>query len=702
MNVQPPEKPLILLVDDIPANLHVLASALKQHYEIKMTTSGAAALELAQQDDQPQLILLDVVMPGMDGIEVLRRLRENPKTYDIPVIFISADASEQSQLDGLELGADDYLIKPVVTKILLVRVHNLIQRKRAEVNLRIAAIAFESQEAMVITDADNIILRVNRAFTETTGYTAEEAVGNKMNLLRSGRHDPHFYALMWQSIQQYGSWQGEIWDRRKNGEIYLKWLTITAVTGRHGEITHYVGTQTDITERKAAEERTRYLAHYDPLTQLPNRRLLYDRLEHGIRTAVRDGKQMALLMLDLDRFKDVNDSLGHLAGDELLQQVAGRLSARLRKVDTVARLGGDEFIVLLEDIARPEDAARVAEVLIKDLSKPFRLTQGDDVRIGASIGISLHPQHGDHPKSLMEDADTALYQAKAQGRGCFAFFSAEKTQEARERIAFEMRLRRALEQQELRIFYQPQMDIASGCIVGAEALVRWLDPEVGFIPPFRFIAVAEETGLIDDLGRWVLREVCRQGRQWLDAGLPPINLGVNISPRQFRRRGFSEMVAEILAETGFPSERLELEVTERGLLEYKNKTTESGLMESQDQSLSTLNNLRNQGVHIAIDDFGTGYSSLAYLKRFPMNVLKIDKSFIDDIPNQKSDAAIASTIIAMGHTLGFKVLAEGVETTEQLEFLRAQGCDLYQGYLNSRPMPSLEFASLLGEAGSGG
>lgn len=701
MNMQPPEKPLILLVDDIPANLHVLASALKLHYEIKMTTSGAAALELAQQRDQPQLILLDVVMPGMDGIEVLRRLRENPKTYDIPVIFISADASEQSQLDGLELGADDYLIKPVVAKVLLVRVHNLIQRKRAEINQRIAAIAFESQEAMVITDADNVILRVNRAFTETTGYTMEEAVGHQMNLLRSGRHDATFYALMWQSIQQHGSWQGEIWDRRKNGEIYLKWLTITAVTGRHGEVTHYVGTQTDITERKAAEERTRYLAHYDPLTQLPNRRLLYDRLEHGIRTAVRDGKQMALLMLDLDRFKDVNDSLGHLAGDEMLQQVAGRLSARLRKVDTVARLGGDEFIVLLEDIARPEDAARVAEALIKDLSKPFQLSQGGDVRIGASIGISLHPQHGDHPKSLMEDADTALYQAKAQGRGCFAFFSEEKTQEARERIAFEMRLRRALEQQELRIFYQPQMDISTGRIVGAEALVRWLDPTEGVISPYRFIAVAEETGLIDDLGRWVLREVCRQGRQWLDAGFPPINLAVNVSPRQFRRRGFSDMVAEILAESGFPAERLELEVTEKGLLEYKNKTTESGLMESQDQSLRTLNSLRTQGVHIAIDDFGTGYSSLAYLKRFPMNVLKIDKSFIDDIPTQTNDAAIASTIIAMGHTLGFKVLAEGVETEEQLEFLRAQGCDFYQGYLNSHPMPSAEFAVLLRDAGSG-
>lgn len=697
MNTQNPKKPLILLVDDAPASLHVLVAALKANYDIKTATSGAAALELANKEDQPQLILLDVMMPGMNGIEVLRRLREKPETHDVPVIFVSADDSEQSHLEGLELGADDYLVKPVAAIVLLARVHNLIQRKQVEIELRIAATAFESQEAMVITDAESIILRINRAFAACTGYTAEEAVGHKMNLLRSGRHDASFYSTMWQCIHRTGSWQGEIWDRRKNGEIYPKWLTITAVTGNNGVVTHYVGTQTDITERKAAADKIHHLAYYDPLTQLPNRRLLDDRVAHGINAALREGKQMALLMLDLDRFKAINDSLGHLAGDELLQQVAGRLTARLRDVDTIARLGGDEFIVLLEDITHPDDAARVAGAIIADLNKPFQLTQNGDVRIGVSIGISLCPQHGDTAAILMEEADAALYQAKAEGRGCFAYFSDAKTQEVRDRIAFEARLRQAIDQQELRVFYQPQIDIASGRIVGAEALVRWQNPTEGLILPVRFIPIAEGTCLIDAIGEWVLRKACRQGRQWLDDGLPPLNLAVNVSPHQFRRNGFSALVAAVLTETGFPAKRLELEVTESGLMEYKNKITETGLSESQDQSVDTLNSLRDQGIHLAIDDFGTGYSSLAYLKRFPLNVLKIDKSFIDDISQHKDDRAIVATIIAMGHILGFKVLAEGVETVEQLGFLQAQGCDLYQGYLHHRPLPVDEFTALLRE-----
>ncbi|MDP1667405.1 MAG: diguanylate cyclase, partial [Methylobacter sp.] len=408
-------------------------------------------------------------------------------------------------------------------------------RKQADAHLRVAAIAFESNEPMVITDANNFILQVNRAFTKSTGYTKEEAVGQKINLLKSGRHGEAFYTAMWETIERTGTWQGEIWDRRKNGEVYPKWLIISVVKGDDGRITHYVGTHIDITERKAAEEQIKQLAFFDPLTQLPNRRLLQERLKHGIDVERRDGKQLALLMLDLDRFKSVNDSLGHMAGDELLQQVAARITTRLRDVDMVARLGGDEFIVLLEDIAHPEDAARVAEEIIVDLSKPFCVEQGEDIQISASIGISLYPQHGDNPELLMDHADAALYQAKDAGRGCFAYFSEDLTIAARERIALESRLRRAIEQQDLRVFYQPQVDIASGRIVGAEALVRWQDSVEGLIPPIRFIPIAEETGLIVEIGEWVLRETCRQGRQWLDAGLPPLTLAVNVSPHQFRR-----------------------------------------------------------------------------------------------------------------------------------------------------------------------
>ncbi len=562
---------------------------------------------------------------------------------------------------------------------------DITERKRAELDLRIAAAAFESQEAMVITNTESVILRINKAFVASTGYTEQEVVGRKISLLKSGRHDKAFYAAMWKSILSVGTWQGEIWDRRKNGEIYPKWLSITAVKGSDGVATHYIGIHTDITDRKNAEGQIKQLAFYDSLTQLPNRRLLEERLKHGINVERRDGRQLALLMLDLDRFKAVNDSLGHLAGDELLQQVAARITARLRDVDVVARLGGDEFIILLEDIARPKDAARVAKEIITDLDKPFCLIQNATVRIGASIGIALYPRHGANPEQLMDHADAALYQAKAAGRGCFAYFSEDLTLAARERIATEMRLRRAIEQAELRVFYQPQVDINSDRIVGAEALVRWQDPVEGLVPPSRFIAIAEESGLIVEIGGWVLRETCRQGRQWLDQGLPALTLAVNVSAHQFKRSDICALVARVLNETGFPPEHLELEITE------------SGLMANQENATAILNNLRALGVRLAIDDFGTGYSSLGYLKNFPVDVLKIDKSFIDDIPFRQDDMEIAATIVAMGHILGFKVLAEGVETPEQLAFLQSKGCDSYQGYIKSKPLPALEFVQLLHE-----
>ncbi len=565
--------------------------------------------------------------------------------------------------------------------------HQVIERtaqlQGTLLDLRIAATAFESQEAIVITDTESVILRINKAFTESTGYTEQEAVGRKISILKSGHHDADFYREMWGSLLTTGAWQGEIWDRRKNGEIYPKWLVITAVKGADGITTHYVGTHADITERKAAEEQIKLLAFYDPLTRLPNRRLLQERLKHAIHVERREGKLLGLLMLDLDRFKAVNDSLGHLAGDGLLQQVASRITARLREVDMVARLGGDEFIVLLEDIAQPEDAARVAEEIIADLTRPFCLVQSNNVQIGASIGICIYPQHGDTSEILMDHSDTALYQAKNSGRGCFAYFSEDLTLIARERMELESRLRRAIEQQELCVFYQPQVDIASGLIVGAEALVRWQDPVEGLILPIRFIPIAEETGLILPIGDWVLRETCRQGRQWLDAGLPPLTLAVNVSSYQFRRSDVCALVTTVLAETGFPSGQLELEITE------------SGLMGNQDNATAILNSLRALGVRLAIDDFGTGYSSLAYLKHFPLDVLKIDKSFIDDIPFHQDDMEIAATIVAMGHILGIKVLAEGVETPGQLAFLQEKGCDMYQGYIKSGPLPAHEFAELL-------
>ena len=500
------------------------------------------------------------------------------------------------------------------------------------------------------------------------------------------------------SARDLTPWKQEY--RLKFNDAPVRWLMGNALPQQKpdGSVLWH-GFITDITLRKAADEEIKQLAFYDPLTQLPNRRLLLERLEHSIEVRKRDGKQLALLMLDLDRFKAVNDSLGHLAGDELLRQVGERISARLRRVDTVARLcgdekmdtvarlGGDEFIVLLEDITHKDDAAQVAAEIILALSKSFQLTQSNDVEIGVSIGISLYPQHGPSSEILMGHADAALYQAKGQGRGCYVYFSEDQSLSTHARIAMETRLRRAIKQEELRLFYQPQVNIESGRIVGAEALVRWQDPVEGLIQPLRFIPIAEETGLILEIGEWVLREACWQGRRWLDAGLPAINLAVKVSPQQFRRGDISILVAAVLHETGFPAECLELEITE------------SELMKSQDKIMAILNKLSSQGIRLAIDDFGTGFSSLTYLKRFPLDVLKIDKSFINDICLLQDHMEIASAIIAMGHILGFKVLAEGVETLEQLAFLQEKRCDTYQGYIKSPPVPSEAFIDLLHNEG---
>ncbi len=559
-----------------------------------------------------------------------------------------------------------------------------LERKHAEEQIMLAAKVFEqSNEGFMIADANRIIIKVNHAFTAITGYSEIETLGQNVYILSSDQPEQDTYRKLWSIIDTQNYWQGEIWSRRKDGELYPSLLNVSVVRDNLGNINQYIGVFADITQLKASEAQLDFIAHHDALTALPNRLKLFFRLEHAIDVAKRDHKQLALLMLDLDRFKDVNDSFGHLAGDQLLQLVATRLTTRLRDIDTVSRLGGDEFTVLLENISHAQDAARIAQEIIDDFSHPWAIPNCGEVLIGVTIGISLYPQYGDTPELLLQQADTALYKAKESGRNRFAYFSNEFTRDARERIEMEARLRRGIAQNELRVYYQPQIDIISGAIIGAEALVRWQDPVEGLIQPNRFIAMAEQTGLIAMLGAWVLKEACRQGKQWLDQGFQPLILAVNVSPYQLRQSNINTLVADILSETQFPAEYLELELTE------------GSLMERQTEIVELLIKLRAQGVRLAIDDFGTGYSSLAYLKRFPLDVLKIDKSFIDDIPHHKDDMEIAATIIAMGHTLGFNVLAEGVETHEQLAFLRKQGCHSYQGYLKSRPLPANEFVEFL-------
>lgn len=557
---------------------------------------------------------------------------------------------------------------------------DISRRKKYENELRKFSLAVEQNPcAIMITDLNANIEYANATYIKNSGYAIEEIIGKKTNILNSGKNDPKTIKKLWETILQGDTWKGELINRRKDGSEYIDLTLITPVRQPNGVISHYLAIKEDITERKIIEEENRNLAFSDPLTGLSNRRKLLERLKHTLARCQRENTQIALLMMDLDRFKAVNDTLGHLAGDELLKQVATRITSRLRTTDMVARLGGDEFVVLLEDISHQDDAARIATEIVSDLTMPFQLGQNSDVRIGSSIGIALYPQHGNSSAELMDNADIALYQAKDNGRGCFAYFSESLTIAARERLDLESRLRRGIEQGELRVFYQAQVDIVSGEVVGAEALVRWQEPNEGLIPPYKFIGIAEETGLIIRIGEWVLREVCRQGQAWLEDGFAPIRLAVNVSPSQFKHCDMLALITSVLEESQYPAAQLEIELTE------------SGLMEHQELVIDMLSKLRELGIHLAIDDFGTGYSSLAYLKRFPMNVLKIDKSFIDDIPYSADDMAIASAIISMGHTLGFKVLAEGVETQEQFDFLAQKGCDICQGYIKSKPLPADEF-----------
>jgi diguanylate cyclase (GGDEF)-like protein/PAS domain S-box-containing protein len=551
---------------------------------------------------------------------------------------------------------------------------DLTERYEAERRLRLSAVVYRNtHEGIIITDAEGRIIAANSAFTEITGYREEEVLGRNPRILASGRQNRSFYQTLWAAVLESGGWQGELWNRRKNGELYPEWLTISAVRDDDGAIVNYVGVFSDISQIKNSQAQLEHLAHHDPLTGLPNRLLLCARIEHAIDRALRRNEHVAVLFLDLDRFKLINDSLGHNVGDAMLREVAGRLLKLVRRDDTVARLGGDEFTVVMESLADAGDAAILAEKLIHALIDPFPCG-GHDLFIGVSIGISVFPQDGGTVEKLLSNADSAMYRAKEEGRNVFRFYTEEMTVRAFEHVVLETQLRRAIEQNELVLHYQPQLDLIGGRVVGVEALVRWQHPELGLVSPSRFIPIAEETGLIELLGDWVLRSACRQMRAWLDAGLPFKLVAVNLAARQFKHPDLPARMARLLEETGLAPEWLELEITE------------GALMNPNEGALERLHELKRLGVRLAIDDFGTGYSSLAYLKCFPIDKLKIDQSFVREIPDGRADMEIAATIMAMARNLGLVVLAEGVETRPQLNFLRGNGCDQAQGYLFSPPL----------------
>jgi len=562
--------------------------------------------------------------------------------------------------------------------------HDITQRKRDEARLRQSEIVFSStRDGLVITDADLRVIAVNPAFETMTGYGDAEICGQQLSILHSSRNTQEFYQRLWDEVKREGGWQGEVWNKRKDGGDIPQLLTINLVQDKQGQPQNYVGTLTDMSRIKESEHRLEHLAHHDILTNLPNRRLLLPQLLLAIERAKANGTIGAVLFIDLDRFKMINDSLGHSAGDEMLIAVVERLRENLGPSDILARFGGDEFVVVLEGLPDKEDAGRVAQRLIDKLEERV-LKEGDgEIYMGASIGICLFPHDADDASWAIQNADTALYGAKVAGRGCYRYYDVALTLAASVRLQREARLRRALEREEFILEYQPLYCLATGRIKGVEALVRWIDPVHGLIPPSEFIPIAEDTGLIIALGQWVLRTACEQMRAWREAGSTIETMAVNLSPRQFQQANLDEELKQLLAETRLDPRLLELEITE------------SALMDDGASVQAKLAAVKLLGVKLAIDDFGTGYSSLSYLRRFPIDKLKVDRSFVRDIGTDKAAGDIAGAIIALGKNLNLEVLAEGVETEQQRQFLEAHGCDTAQGYLLSRPVSAANIEALL-------
>ncbi len=537
-------------------------------------------------------------------------------------------------------------------------------------------------ESVLVTDIHHNIVAINSAFTKITGYLPQDVLGKNPSLLKSGQHKPSFYKKMWSTISKHGFWQGEIWNKKKNGELYTEWLTISSIRDAQGEIINYLGVFTDITKRKRAQEAMTHMAYYDALTNLPNRALFREQLNHALALASRHQELLGVLFLDLDRVKVINDTLGHDMGDRLLIGVAERLKRCLRSTDIVARLGGDEFMLLITGVKRLEEITALAEKILESIRPSFHF-ENQDLYTTGSIGISVYPYDGQDAATLLKNADTAMYRAKRRGRNNFQVFDPSMKAEVFQQLSLDNGLRRALEKNEFEVYYQPQINIATSNIVGMEALLRWRHPELGLITPSVFMQWAEDSGLIIPIGEMVLRMACQQNKLWIDQGFPWLKVGVNVSARQMRQSNIIETVERVLKETSLPPDCLDLELTE------------SILMELNGSAMNIPHALKAMGVGFSIDDFGTGYSSLNYLKRLPVTTLKMDQSFVHDLTIDAGDAAIATAVIGLGHGLNMNVLAEGVETEGQLNFLRHLKCDQVQGFYFSEPLTANAFEDLL-------
>jgi diguanylate cyclase (GGDEF)-like protein/PAS domain S-box-containing protein len=622
--------------------------------------SDADSSAAASDDEEPSNeagVLRYITVPVIedDRARMVIRVAGKPENYD------------ETDIRLLTLLAGDVL--------------RIVERGKAQQKLRLSAKVFDSTaEGVLVVDGEFRIAAVNRAFTQITGYLESELLGSDINVLRSGCQDDTFYRAIGNELERTGCWRGELMNRRKSGEIYPVWLTVSSLADEQGRFSHFVAVFSDITAIKQSEEKLDFLAHHDPLTALPNRLLFDKRLELALVRARRKSRKLAVLFMDLDRFKGVNDSLGHPVGDALLQSLAKEVRAVLRGEDMIARIGGDEFVVLLEDLAGISDAMHVLNRLTAVFAKPIR-AGSHELYVTLSIGISVYPADGTEAYELVRNADAAMYLAKMEGRNTYRFYNPEITAQALERLRIETDLRKALNEGGLSLHFQPQIELESGRLLGAEVLARWTHEDLGAISPTRFIPVAEESGLIGMLGTFVLNCACRQLRRWRDAGFELPGISVNLSVAQIERQNVAAEVESALLASGLTGGDLELEITE------------SVIMRHTDRAIDMLNQLRNLGVHLAIDDFGSGFSSLNYLKRLPIQTLKIDRSFINNIGQEANDEAIVRAVLALSANLNLRVVAEGVETEEQARFLQEAGCQDAQGFLYSKPLPADAFAA---------
>jgi diguanylate cyclase (GGDEF)-like protein/PAS domain S-box-containing protein len=701
-------------IDDVLANLPYTNRYLHEREQFELLLRNAL-LTVTNKDDRARMILeesvetMSRVVSGMSGrtkasaslalkhtsiiIENEQGMKELLDLFSSPQKNHIGTRLDQLYLDYYneqQQSASQYRTLLFLAAVLMLGygIYAYYRIRREDQQLRIAATAFETQEGILITDLDHRIIRVNSAFTRLTGYSSEEAIGQTPEMLKSGIHDKNFYPNMWNEISGNKFWQGEIKSRRKNGEIYLAWLTTTAVfADDDGRVSHYVSVFSDITQRKQAEEQIHQLAFYDPLTQLPNRRLLVDRLRHAMTAGTRKQDHGAILFIDLDNFKVLNDTRGHDVGDLLLIETARRLQECVRGADSVARLGGDEFIVMLEGLGAEVDQAAtqakvVGEKIRSSLNKPYRLGEIEHYS-SCSIGISLFRDHVVTVDELLKRADTAMYQAKTSGRNALRFFDPSMQTVLENRSLLEADLRNALSMNHFALLYQIQVN-SDNQPIGAEALIRWLHPKNGVIMPAEFIPLAEDTGLIQPIGLWVLETACVQLKTWEANPLAcELKIAINVSGRQFHQPDFVKLVHQLLNKTGAAPSRLKLELTE------------SVVLDNIDDTIAKMHELKKLGVQLSMDDFGTGYSSLSYLTQLPLDQLKIDQSFVHNIETKHTDAVIVQTIIGMGNILGLEVIAEGVETEAQREFLMRAGCTRYQGYLFSSPVPPEDFENVL-------